>query len=179
MASSGPGKLSKACSSTRKILQDLTSNTGKITMVYVKVDDPEAHGRALSANLKKVTCPNYQIYSMDEFLSHDHAGQCAGLERLHRTVVGLAVMFGFLVVFLAMYTAVLERTREIGILKALGASPGYIHRNADARDHSSWQLMGSIIGIGLSYVAKWAIMTFVPSSLCRSSRSRTGGGARD
>ena len=34
----------------------------------------------------------------------------------------MAVIVGFIVVFMAMYTAVLERTREIGILKALGAS---------------------------------------------------------
>ena len=31
-------------------------------------------------------------------------------------------MVGFLVIFQSMYTAVLERTREIGILKSMGAS---------------------------------------------------------
>jgi putative ABC transport system permease protein len=41
-------------------------------------------------------------------------------------VIGIAVIVGFIVVSMAMYTAVLERTREIGILKALGASSGYI-----------------------------------------------------
>ena len=38
-------------------------------------------------------------------------------------IVGIAISVGFIVVLLAMYTAVLDRTREVGILKALGASP--------------------------------------------------------
>ena len=39
-----------------------------------------------------------------------------------RVVTGIAVIVGFLVIFQSMYTAVLERTREIGILKSLGSS---------------------------------------------------------
>ena len=41
-------------------------------------------------------------------------------------VIGVAVVVGFIVVFMAMYTAVLERTREIGILKAVGGSSALI-----------------------------------------------------
>ena len=41
-------------------------------------------------------------------------------------VIGIAVVVGFLVIFQAMYTAVMERTREIGILKSMGASKLYI-----------------------------------------------------
>ena len=37
-------------------------------------------------------------------------------------VISIAVIVGFLVIFQSMYTAVLERTREIGILKSMGAS---------------------------------------------------------
>ena len=41
-------------------------------------------------------------------------------------VISIAVIVGFLVIFQSMYTAVLERTREIGILKSLGSSKGTI-----------------------------------------------------
>ena len=36
------------------------------------------------------------------------------------------MIIGFIVIFQAMYTAVMERTREIGILKSMGASKLYI-----------------------------------------------------
>ena len=43
-----------------------------------------------------------------------------------RIVVAISMIIGFLVIFQSMYTAVMERTREIGILKSLGASKLYI-----------------------------------------------------
>src|SRR4030095_9012754 len=43
-----------------------------------------------------------------------------------RVLVGLAAVVSAVVVMLAMYTTITERTREIGILKALGASRRYI-----------------------------------------------------
>jgi putative ABC transport system permease protein len=43
-------------------------------------------------------------------------------------VIWIAVIVGFLVIFQSMYTAVLERTREIGILKSMGASKTAIVR---------------------------------------------------
>jgi putative ABC transport system permease protein len=43
-----------------------------------------------------------------------------------RVLVGLSAVVSALVVMLAMYTTITERTREIGILKAMGASRGYI-----------------------------------------------------
>src|SRR5262249_36832204 len=41
-------------------------------------------------------------------------------------IVVVAVIVSTLTILLAMYTAVTERTREIGILKAMGASNGFI-----------------------------------------------------
>jgi putative ABC transport system permease protein len=43
-----------------------------------------------------------------------------------KVLVGLAAIVSALVVMLAMYTTITERTREIGILKAMGASRGFI-----------------------------------------------------
>ena len=60
-------------------------------------------------------------------------------------VIGVAVIVGFIVVFMAMYTAVLERTREIGILKAVGGSSGLI-LNILFRETLLLALLGSVAG---------------------------------
>ena len=61
-------------------------------------------------------------------------------------VIGIAVVVGFLVIFQAMYTAVMERTREIGILKSMGASKLYI-MNVVLRETLLLAVLGIIAGI--------------------------------
>jgi len=71
---------------------------------------------------------------------------------------------GFAVVCLSMYMAVLQRTREIGILKALGASQSFILRIILA-EAMVLGIGGTVLGILMSYGACWLIRTFVPASL--------------
>ena len=157
----GGGKLARVMVQ-KPVLQDISGNTGKISMVYVKADDPK-NVNGVIAQLKS-KLPDYQIYSMEEFLAYFAPDKIPGVSSFIAVVVGLAIVFGFLVVFLAMYTAVLERTREIGILKALGASPGYILAML-LRETAVLALIGSIAGIVLAFFSRWLIMTFVPASL--------------
>ena len=51
-----------------------------------------------------------------------------GLDAFIDSMIALAVSIGFLVILLSMYTTVIERTRDIGILKSIGASKAYIIR---------------------------------------------------
>ena len=82
-------------------------------------------------------------------------------------MIALSVLFGFLVVFLSMYTAVLERTREVGILKALGASRGYI-LGMLIRETALLSLLGSMTGILFSFGTRWMISTFIPASMVQA-----------
>jgi putative ABC transport system permease protein len=72
-------------------------------------------------------------------------------------------VIGFAVVCLSMYMAVLQRTREIGILKSLGGSNGFILRII-LTEAFVLGVGGTILGILLSYGACWAIGTFIPAS---------------
>ena len=69
---------------------------------------------------------------------------------------------------MAMYTAVLERTREIGILKALGASFGYIP-DLLFRETLVIALIGTGLGIAMTYETQWPMMHAVPASLTQET----------
>jgi putative ABC transport system permease protein len=61
------------------------------------------------------------------------------------------------VIFQSMYTAVMERTREIGILKSLGASKLYIV-NVILRETMLLAVVGIAAGIVISLVTRRVIM---------------------
>lgn len=146
-------------------LQDLTANTGKVTMIYVKLDDPSKTDQMVAS--LRGTLKDYRIYSMEEFTSLYSVSNVPMLKEFIWVVIGLGLLVGFLVVFLSMYTAVLERTREIGVLKALGASPGYI-LNILLRETVVLAVAGSIVGILLTYVTRFVIQNAVPASLIQA-----------
>jgi putative ABC transport system permease protein len=61
-----------------------------------------------------------------EYMTMMTSSNLPGLSYFITVMISLAVGIGFLVIFLSMYTTITERTREIGILKSLGASKTYI-----------------------------------------------------
>ncbi len=156
-----PGKLSRVFVQL-DVLQNITGNTGKLSQIYLKLDDPQ-HLDAVVTDLRG-RLKEYQIYSTEELVSLLSINSLPGLKAFIAVIIGLAIVIGFLVVFLTMYTAVLERTREIGILKSLGASPGYV-LSILMRETAILAIAGSIFGIILSFGTRWLIMTLVPASL--------------
>ena len=112
------GKLSRICARLN-VLQALTGNVGRLSQIYLKVDDP-AHAQQIVEQLRN-RMPGYFIYTMEEFTSLLSINSVGLLRNFIGVVIGIAVIVGFIVVTMAMYTAVLERTREIGIRKAVGA----------------------------------------------------------
>ena len=147
------------------VLQDLTANNGKITMIYAKLDDSSKTSEVITSLRSRLK--DYQIYSMEEYTSLFSIANVPMLKQFIWVVIGLGVLVGFLVVFLSMYTAVLERTREIGVLKALGASPGYV-LNILMRETTLLAIAGSILGILLSYVTRFIISSLVPGTLIQA-----------
>ncbi|HEY1937991.1 MAG TPA: ABC transporter permease [Candidatus Angelobacter sp.] len=109
-----------------KTLQDLIGAENKASVFYVKVDDPKNTDTVV--NELKNTLPNFVITSTREWMQLMTPDNIPGLATVIKVVIGIAVIIGFIVIFQSMYTAVMERTREIGILKSLGASKAYIVR---------------------------------------------------
>ena len=157
-----PGKMNRVFFALPR-LQELTSNTGKVNTIYAKLDDKK-NAQAVIADLKKKLGDDYPIYSMEEFISEFTVENIPGLKQFTGVVVGIAICIGFAVVCLSMYMAVLQRTREIGILKALGASRGYVI-GIILREAVLLALAGATVGIGLSFIARWILRTFVPATM--------------
>jgi putative ABC transport system permease protein len=159
------GKLARICVKL-PVLQALTGNPGHISQVYIKVDDPRRAQEVVDALRAKYT--GYQIYTMEYFTSLLSINSVGLLKNFIGVVIGIAVVVGFIVVFMAMYTAVLERTREIGILKAVGGSSGLI-LNILFRETLLLALLGSVLGIALTYGTQWLMRHVVGASLVQET----------
>ncbi len=157
-----PGKLSHVFVRA-SVLQKLDSATDKFSVVYVKVDDPKANLKPVLANLQ-ARLVGYPIYSIEEFASLISVDQVPFLKSFINVVIGIGVLIAFAVVALSMYMAILQRTREIGILKSLGASRWFVLAIILV-EALLMGLGGTLMGILFSFASKWAIMRLVPASL--------------
>ncbi|MGA3095068.1 MAG: ABC transporter permease [Bryobacteraceae bacterium] len=144
------------------VLQDLTER-GRVSQIYLKLDSP-ANAAAVIQELKSIKdLPDFKIYSVEEFVSL-FANNLPGLKEFVWVVITIGVVIGFAVVCLSMYMAVLQRTREIGILKSLGGSKAFILRIILA-EALIMGVGGTALGIVMSYGAWWLIKTLVPASI--------------
>ena len=105
-------------------LQDLMGAQDKATTFFIKCTDPAYTEQTVDAI--RTLLPNYTILPMKDYMDLMTSNNLPGLNYFITVMISLAVGIGFLVIFLSMYTTITERTREIGILKSLGASKRYI-----------------------------------------------------
>jgi len=142
-------------------LQDLIGASGKASVFYVKLDNPE-NANLVVKEVKAVPgMETYTVRSMRDYLSMMTPANLPGFNKFITVVIGVAVTIGFIVIFQAMYAAVMERTREIGILKSLGASKLYIV-NAILRETALLACVGIALGIAISFLARAVIRDRLP-----------------
>ena len=142
-------------------LQDLVGAKDKATIFYLKLDDP-ANADAVVEEIKQVPgMERYVANSMAAYLAIMPTSNYPGRSTFLDVVGGISVVIGFIVIFQAMYTAVMERTREIGILKAMGASRLYIV-NVVLRETVLLAVGGIVLGIVVSLAARAALAQRFP-----------------
>ena len=90
---------------------------------------------------------------MSEYVSLMNSSNLPELKPFIRTMVGLGVVVSFLVVLMNMHTMILERTREIGILKALGFSRFDIVKML-LGETAVLTLAGSLAGIAITFITQ-------------------------
>ena len=141
-------------------LQDLVGAREKASIFLVKCTRPE-HTEDVIEQMK-ATFPGYPVRPLKDFMSLMTSTNIPGLQAFINAMIALAVSIGLMVIFLTMYTTVLERTRDIGVLKSLGASKLLIVR-ALLTETTLLSLLGVAAGIGLSYLLRAGFLVLFPT----------------
>jgi putative ABC transport system permease protein len=141
-------------------LQELTGGRDKASLFFLKCTRPD-HTAAVMDQMKTIL-RGYEIRPLKDFLSLMTSTSLPGLDTFVRSMIALAVAIGFLVIFLSMYSTVVERTRDIGVLKSLGASKIYIVQ-ALLGEIGVICGAGIVVGIGVSYLARSFFLSAFPT----------------
>ena len=128
----------------------LTGSDGKVSIIYIKADNP-ANDQAIVSEIHAARgLKDYRVQTMADLISLYTPSRFPGFNLALNVVISIAVIVGFLVIFQSMYTAVLERTREIGILKSLGSSRLTIV-SVVLRETAVLAVTGILLGIVATY----------------------------
>lgn len=143
-------------------LDNLIGSPGHASLFYIRSDN-QANNQKIIDEIKHTPgLEQYKVETMEQLVSLLTPSHLPGFQAALDSVIGIAVIVGFLVIFQSMYTAVMERTREIGILKSLGASKLYI-MDAILREAGLIALVGTVVGILLTLGVRLAIWHFSPA----------------
>ncbi len=151
----------------RKLIQLETLNQmlgteGKASMFLVKADKPADTNLVKQEILSRKGFTQNRVITMDEWTTLMSPEHLPGFTIALNVVITIAVIVGFLVIFQSMYTAVFERTREIGILKSMGASKTSII-TVVLRETLALVSIGILVGIALTFGIRGIIAIKYPT----------------
>lgn len=133
-------------------LQDVLQ-TDKCTYILIKVKDGEDPEK-VAARINEAL-PGNKI-NLTRELVIDATERIPGLNTFLRVLVALGAFVSTIFVLLSMYTTITERRKEIGILKSLGASTGYIISSIEG-EALVIGVLGVVFGFILAYSAAYVI----------------------
>ncbi len=138
----------------------LTGQVNKVGVFFVKLKNPD-QAKAAIAQLNQLL-PGYTLRDVREFETLMTSTNIPGLGAFIQAVVVVALCIGVLVIFLSMYTTITERTREIGILRSLGASKAFIV-GLIFQEATFVCILGVVFGILASFLTEKVLMAAFPT----------------
>ena len=137
-------------------MQDQVGSENRCNTILVACDDPNQQEQV--ATRIKDKFPEDQIVLTRE-LPELYQSSVPALNIFLKVVVGVAATISMLVILLAMYTTVTERTRQIGILKSLGMS-----KRSIAWVIEQEAILVSVLGVGFGVLLMLLARFFVMKS---------------
>lgn len=134
-------------------LQQLLGGADNCSFVMVRTEKPEM-AEQVKASLKEFYPGNNVLMTSE--LPALYSQGIKPVEVFLNVVIGLAMVISTLVILLAMYTTIIERTREIGILKSLGASKRFIIM-AIEKEAAFISILGVVFGFLVAVIGKYGI----------------------
>jgi len=142
-------------------LQAFSNGANLCSSLLIKVDDPSRQEEV--AERIKERFPEYAF-----FLTRDlpalYAGGTPALQTFLRVVVVLSIIISTLVILLTMYTTVTERTRQIGVLKSLGATRPWIAREV-VKEALLISLFGVLAGFAICVLGRYVLVRITPLNI--------------
>jgi putative ABC transport system permease protein len=118
---------------------------------------PGADAKAVEAGIEKVIAdlPSVTLKNQDEFAAEQRAPIDQLLYIIY-ALLGLAVVIAVLGIINTLALSVIERTREIGLLRAVGLSRRQL-RTMLRLESVAIALLGAVLGVVLGLVSGWAL----------------------
>jgi putative ABC transport system permease protein len=135
-------------------MQEQLGGEGHCTTVLVACNSP-AEQDAVAARIRAAFPEDQIIFTRD--LPELYASGVPALNVFLNVVVAVAATISMLVILLAMYTTVTERTRQIGILKSLGMSKSAIALVIE-QEAILVSFLGVVFGILLTLFFRFVVM---------------------
>ncbi len=124
------------------------------TTVLVSVNNP-AEQEAVAERIHAAFPEDQLIFTRD--LPELYASSVPALDVFIDVIVGVAAAISMLVILLAMYTTVTERTRQIGVLKSLGMSNAGVAWVIE-QEALAVSVLGVLLGVVLTLAARFVVM---------------------
>jgi putative ABC transport system permease protein len=130
-------------------MQGFLGAENKCTFLMVKVNEPDKQAE-VQQRIAAELPGNGVLLTRD--LGLGAGREIPGINGFVNSILALSLVVSCLVILLAMYTTITERTREIGVLKSLGASKGYIVSVIE-KEALLISLIGVVVGLLIAFLS--------------------------
>ena len=132
--------------------QEVIGKQRQVSVFYIQLKDPSLSDRFVTRVERKY--PDLSISGIEEFADQQIMDDM--VQAYVWVIGGLAILIGGIVMMNAQLMAVFERTREIGVLRAVGWSSNRVLRMILA-ESLLVSLLGGLLGAGLGWLLLYAL----------------------